>query len=913
MTRATRSPAPDRAPDSAPDRAPRPRRLRGWLTAAAMLGLGAAAAWQGAVAGTAWIERRETAAARAALDEGSFDWAQVSADGLQVRLTGQAPGPVAQVRALAAVAGRLPAGRVVDATTLPTPAPAHPDFRLEILRSGQDVSAAGLTPASLDLGALTARLGHMSGGAARTELIERTSLPAPEGWDAALGFALDAAALAPRAKLSVTAGHVAIAAIVDGERDKDRLSLALREAVPEGVALTLDISAPRVAIVPFELALTRADGATRADSCAADSDSAQQIIIAALGMPAADCPVGLGAPSPRWGDAAVATIDALASLPAGRAVIRDTQVSLDGAASVPAADLASARRRLADALPPGFTVVPVQGAQGATQAAVAARFDAYADDDGIHLRGVISDERIRTAIDSLARTYFDRVDSALAIDPAVPPGWTLRLIAAVEALGALHHGNAAVTPPEIRISGDTDDPDAAAAMARRLAQRTGPGVPYRLALRYHPALRAAAGEACAARLTGALALDRVVFEQGTASLIAERAPAMPALAEDMRDCAAHRFAIEVRTDDTPDAMPGADLGKARANAVLVAMQAAGIGTANLAVQADSARTDGTAAESPAPDSDKGDRPAGDGAPDADHGPDANGAGAGGAGAEGAGAGGSGAEDAGAEATAGDGDESDGGDDTGGAAGDVAGAEEIGPEIRFRLLSPPPEPARPLDVLSGVTAALPADAGAAGGAVPAGAGAAGAGAAGASAAEVGAAGPQAAESSAPVAQAAGALRTMPLFDRLPGLPPELTAIASGAGLLVAPPLAGVEGAKGVGATTEKPAAGEAPNIGASGAAPDSPTAADAGATPDSPPGSGAPRAAAAAAAGPDGQSPAAAASGVADNPAAAGPAPDSRTDAPAAADDPPAAANDPDGQPARDGHPASRPVTRPARP
>ena len=53
---------------------------------------------------------------------------------------------------------------------------------------------------------------------------------------------------------------------------------------------------------------------------------------------------------------------------------------------------------------------------------------------GVSLRGRIADERMRDAVESLARSRFNHVDSALRTDETVPEGWTLRVIAALEAL-----------------------------------------------------------------------------------------------------------------------------------------------------------------------------------------------------------------------------------------------------------------------------------------------------------------------------------------------------------------------------------------------------------------------------------------------------------------------------------------------
>jgi hypothetical protein len=50
-----------------------------------------------------------------------------------------------------------------------------------------------------------------------SDMLESAEYPAPEGWDAALAFGLDALRLLPRSKISVAADRVAITAIADSE------------------------------------------------------------------------------------------------------------------------------------------------------------------------------------------------------------------------------------------------------------------------------------------------------------------------------------------------------------------------------------------------------------------------------------------------------------------------------------------------------------------------------------------------------------------------------------------------------------------------------------------------------------------------------------------------------------------------
>ncbi|WP_085377459.1 hypothetical protein [Paracoccus contaminans] len=564
--------------------APRPSRARrgwAWLAAAILAAAGGAGAWLAGQSAAAWVESRTAGAARAALAEGGFGWADVTADGLALRLEGTAPDENARLHALAAVARRVPLARLDDGVAVRNArAGEAPAFRLEILRSAEGVSVAGLVPAAPGGAALGARLGQATGTPARTDLVEPAGSPAPPGWNEAVAFAIKAAGLAPRARLSVLPGRVTITALADSAGEKERIGSALRKAVPPGVALILDVSTPLPVIAPFALDLVRANGATRLAACAADSAAAQQRILAALGAADAACPVGLGAPSPRWADAAVAVIDALGTLPEGRAAIRDKAVTMQAPASVPAEVFGAARDRLAATLPPGFAL---SAAQDAPAAAAPVRFDAIAAGTRLRLRGAVADERTRAAVESLARAQFGHVDSLLAVNPAAPAGWTVRVIGALEAMRSLQEASVAVTPDDLRIAGTTGSRTAARDIAAELGRRMGPGVPYRLALTYDPRLDPAldmpSGPGCVARLNEAAAQAEIGFQPASAAIAGDTGPALAALAGAMQGCGDYRIELAFYAA-TPEAGAMA-LSQKRADAVLAAMSKAGIDTANL--------------------------------------------------------------------------------------------------------------------------------------------------------------------------------------------------------------------------------------------------------------------------------------------------------------------------------------------
>lgn len=567
------------------------------LTAVSLLAIAAGGAWLAAGEATDRIETQARADASAALAAGGFDWAQAEADGLSLILTGTAPDEVQRYRAVSTAGTVVDAGRIVDRTRIaPQTTIAPPPFRLEILRHDQGVSVIGLAPATLDRRAMLARLGGAGDAAAAsapaiTDLVDLADYPAPPHWDAAVEFALTAASLVPRGKISVGPEGVQVAAVTDGPAEQARLEQALQAARPDGIALTTDITAPRPVIAPFVLALDKTGGGLRMTACAADTAAARDRITAALadaGLPGQpDCTLGLGAPSPQWADAAVPVIAALAALPAGRAEIRDTDITLTAPALVPPGQFAAARDTLRAALPRLFTLTAtLERAQVAAPPGPAA-FSASKTPEGVTLDGSITDDRMRGAVESFAVARFGQTGGDLAVNPALPAGWSLRVIGALDALAALDRGTAEMTPDLIRVVGTTGDRNAAQAIAATLAARIGAGAEYELSLRYDPRLDPGldlpSGTDCVDRLNETMQQSEIGFEPNRAVIAGDPADTLARLADIMSECADFRLEIGGHTDSQGSDSFNMTLSHDRAKAVATAMAEAGIATANLTV------------------------------------------------------------------------------------------------------------------------------------------------------------------------------------------------------------------------------------------------------------------------------------------------------------------------------------------
>ncbi|HVH03986.1 MAG TPA: OmpA family protein, partial [Amaricoccus sp.] len=563
-------------------------RLRAILFAVAVLAGVGAGAFKLAEAATAWVERTTALQISDGLAAAGQDWAAVATDGLRVTLTGTAPDETSRFRALEVARATVDERRITDATTLATAAlAAPPAFALELLRNDLEISLIGLVPeAGRDSIQAALRAGGLDDKV--TDMLESSSDPAPEGWREALGFGLSVLAEVPRAKISIAPRTVGVISVADSEAERAALEARLRGAVPAGIRLTLDVSAPRPVITPFAFDLRLADGAGRLDACSAPTEAAAGEIAAALraaGL-AGDlpCAAGLGAPSPEWTAAVRAGVAAVADLGGGRFALRDLAAELSAAPGTAPDRLARAAAALAEALPEGFhlaTIAPPAETSGPGAAPAEAHFAAVRRLDGsVRLSGTVQDRTSRDAIESFAAALFghDRVVDETLLDPGLPEGWPVRILAAVEALSALEEGRAEVTDDALLVEGWGLDRNVEARIRALLAAKVGPGAEVDVTYNAEAAAAAALAarprpEICAEQIDAILESDSIRFTAGSADIVPESAGIIAAIADVLRGCPGAEFEIAGHTDGQgPDAV-NRQLSLERAQAVVAALEA----------------------------------------------------------------------------------------------------------------------------------------------------------------------------------------------------------------------------------------------------------------------------------------------------------------------------------------------------
>jgi OmpA-OmpF porin, OOP family len=534
-----------------------------------------------------------------ALQAAGLGWVSAQVDGLGAHLTGTAPDEGARLAALRVAAGVVGAGRLSDAIEMPRRAGiVAPVFRIEAMRNGDDISLIGLVPLAMGEDAIVTRLTALSDRAEVADMLQTADHPEPPGWGPAIDFTVEALRRIGVGQVSVTAGRIEVHALVDSPEARAALTTELRALAPRGQVLTLDLVAPRPVIAPFVLRMTRDEGGVRLEACAADSDAAREAIERAARTAGLSgrfsCTVGLGTPSPRWAQAAERAIAGLTRLGAGTVTMSDGTVLLQAPHDVDRAVFDRVVGGLEADLPAAFAltavVLPAPDAQAGADTGRPEFHVALTDEGRVTVTGRLPDVMIRQAVATYARARFgsQAVTMETRLDPDLPQGWTVRVLAGLEGLTELHHGTLTVTAERIDLAGVTGNPDANSQITRAITARLGGAQGLGLRVTYDERLDPVAQEPtpdrCEAWAREVLAGRKITFAPGSARLNSDSNAILDDLAEILRNCGELPLEVAGHTDSQGRAETNMALSQARAEAVVAALATRGVLVASMTAQ-----------------------------------------------------------------------------------------------------------------------------------------------------------------------------------------------------------------------------------------------------------------------------------------------------------------------------------------
>ena len=550
-----------------------------------------------AVAGALTIEDRSTEAVEFSMREAGLDWVEVTANGLELTLTGTAPDEAARFRALSRAGAVVDADRLIDLLEVVDPAGIEaPDFVLEMLRNGDGISLIGLIPADLDGNTVADSISDITQGVEVVNMVETVAYPVPDGWTASLGFGLAALRQLPRAKISVFEGSVLVEAVSDSPEQRALFLRRLEAAQPDGIDVTLDISAPRPVITPFTLRFVRDAESGYFEACSADTGMARLRILQAAeaaGMTeGGDCEIGIGVPSPQWADAVETGLAALTALGQGSITFSDADVTLIAAEGTAQSVYDRVVGELDADLPDVFSlhsVLPETPEGGEPEGPP--NFTATRSPEGlVQLRGRLPNDRFEEAVLAYANALFGSDNTYLAtrVDEALPEGWPLRVLAGLEGLSHLNNGSLTVEPNTVVLRGASGSQTAVRDLTRLLSDKLGEAEDFQIDVRYDelfdPEVNIPEPEECVARISGILEDQKITFDPGSIEINEAAGRVLDRIAEVLPECSHVRMEIGGHTDSQGREEMNLSLSQARADAVLNGLLARQVLISNLSAQ-----------------------------------------------------------------------------------------------------------------------------------------------------------------------------------------------------------------------------------------------------------------------------------------------------------------------------------------
>ena len=534
------------------------------------------------------IENRSTATVNSALMAEGITFATATSDGLQVVLNGTAPNEATRFRTVNLAGSIVDSSRVRDRLEV-TPASevTAPRFSVEMLRNDDGIQLIGLVPTSDEDGtgeaAIAAAAAAINPDVAIADMLETAAYPAPKGWQDAVDFGIAALKMLPRAKISVASDRVAVTAISGSEAEKKRLEADLHRLTPDGLKVDLAISAPRPVLTPFTLRYVMDEQGGQFDACSADTERAKNRILAAArnigSTAAATCTVGLGVPTPKWADAVEAGLIAIKAIGAGTITFSDADVTLLAAENTPQATFDRAVGELQTALPDVFSLNATLPKPTTAAAQGPAEFTASMTPDGkVDLRGRLTDTTLRDAVEAFASASFgsSNVYIATRLDPDLPDGWPMRVLAGLEAMSELASGTLVVRADTVELKGITGAQGAKARMAQILSAKLGQGKTYKVDVTYEKSLDPSAAlptpDECRLRIEAALSVQKIAFDPGSADLTKAARGTLDALVAVLTNCPNLRVEIAGYTDSQGSEEGNRTLSQSRAEAVLLSLQ-----------------------------------------------------------------------------------------------------------------------------------------------------------------------------------------------------------------------------------------------------------------------------------------------------------------------------------------------------
>ena len=176
-----------------------------------------------------------------------------------------------------------------------------------------------------------------------------------------------------------------------------------------------------------------------------------------------------------------------------------------------------------------------------------------------------------------ARFGSDAIHTAARTDGSLPEGWSIRILAGLQALAEVHHGSLLIQPDFLSVRGTSGNEDASDVISRILSDKLGEAQNLEIDVSYNEALDPLAdiptAQECIARIDLILEAQKITFEPGSTEIAGTAASVLDEIAEVFKTCRKVEMKVEIsgHTDSQGREEMNAELSQKRADAVLAGL------------------------------------------------------------------------------------------------------------------------------------------------------------------------------------------------------------------------------------------------------------------------------------------------------------------------------------------------------
>jgi OOP family OmpA-OmpF porin len=402
---------------------------------------------------------------RRVLSDAGYHWAEIETEGLQVFVIGNAPSEAMRFKAKSAAGTVVDAARVIDQmNVIDSVEVTPPEFKLEILRTGNSVSLMGMLPTRYGVDSLIASINGAVGAEAQvSQLLQTADFPVAENWPMAVRASVEIMSLANIAKLTVTTGEIRGNLVANDYAQGQAFEQQIGMMASDEFTTDITINAPRRVISPFVFSVSKAAKAKEISVCTFQDEATFlefQSMVANLNFEIKwDCQMGLGRPTAAWKETVFAILGAVDQFQEATATVLGTEVKLLVSKDTDLDLFSRVKSDLSRDLP-GEYILQAERPEPNKEVNFAPDFlITLSPERNVQLRGILPTEVAKEMIQSIAEARFgkDNVHLSVRLDDAYEDDRTIHALTAIEAMANLRQGRAILSSSGAEISGQTYD------------------------------------------------------------------------------------------------------------------------------------------------------------------------------------------------------------------------------------------------------------------------------------------------------------------------------------------------------------------------------------------------------------------------------------------------------------------------